>query len=126
MNSRIKVNLFSIASALMMVYYFIGSANILSETICNALYSIAFVIFVSLTIIDFIYKQLNKKSIIMITVFLILSLIMSSISKRMDIYLMLIIGLAFRDIDVDSFLIRDAITKTIITLIIINFTVKIS
>ena len=120
MNSRIKVNLFSIASALMMVYYFIGSANILSETICNALYSIAFVIFVSLTIIDFIYKQLNKKSIIMITVFLILSLIMSSISKRMDIYLMLIIGLAFRDIDVDSFLIRDAITKTIITLIIIN------
>lgn len=120
MNSKIKVNLFSIASALMMVYYFVGSANILSERICNALYSIAFVIFVSITIIDFIYKPLNKKSLLLITVFLILSLIMSSISKRMDIYLMLIIGLAFRDIDVDSFLIRDAITKTIVTIIIVT------
>lgn len=120
MNSRIKVNLFSIASALMMVYYFIGSANILSERICNALYSIAFVVFVSIAIIDFIYKPLNKKSLLLITVFLILSLIMSSISKRMDIYLMLIIGLAFRDIDVDSFLIRDAITKTIITILVVT------
>lgn len=120
MNSKIKVNLFSIASALMMVYYFVGSANILSERICNALYSIAFVIFVSITIIDFIYKPLNKKSLLLITVFLILSLIMSSISKRMDIYLMLIIGLAFRDIDVDPFLIRDAITKTIITILVVT------
>lgn len=120
MNSKLKLNLFSIASGLMMVHYFIGDAMIIPPTLVAATYNVAFIIFVSISVIDFIYKPLNKKSLLFISLFLILSMILYKVSNRNDIYMMLVIGLAFRDIDVGSFLLRDLINKTIVTLIVVG------
>lgn len=119
MNSKLKTNLFAIASGLMMMYYFFSDAYILSSSIVASLYDVAFAIFIAITVIDFIYKPLNKKTLIFITVFLILSLLLYSNSNRNDLYMMLVIGLAFRDIDVDSFLKKDVIIRILVTLTVI-------
>lgn len=120
MNSKLKLNLFSIASGLMMIHYFVGDAMIISPTLVAATYNVAFIIFITIAVIDFIYKPLNKKSLLFISIFLILSMVLYKISNRNDIYMMLVIGLAFRDIDVNSFLLRDMINKIIVTIIVIG------
>lgn len=122
MSQKVKLNIFGIIQLLLMLNLVGGSANILSSTVLSIFYDIAVIMLAVLTVLDLIYKPMNKKTLILVSLLLILSIALSSISQRSDVFLMILLALAFRDVNFDEFLARDLIIRLLITAwIVIKF-----
>lgn len=106
MNYKTKLNLYTLATTLILVrVYFLGSLYPDMLGIISMLMGIGVLLFIS--VYDFIKNPYDKKTIVYISIILVLLLISFYFSHRFKLVMVLLACTSLKDIDFDDFIKRD-------------------
>ncbi len=111
MTSKTKLNIYSIAQILLIIYHAFDSAKLISTDILSTFTSIAKMIFLALLISDFILKPFTKKTLTLSLISILMCIIFTITSRNEEFLLIILAVLAARDINIDKLIFRDLIIR---------------
>lgn len=120
MNSKLKLNLLTIADILLVAicvfdaYEYLPSANFLIN-----ISKVLSVIYVSIIVYDLIHRPFSIKNYIFSFLLIAITLIATIHSEKTKLLLLTLVILSFGDINFDKFIARDTIIRTLETIILI-------
>lgn len=120
MNSKTKLNFLTLGQAVLAIYFYTRSIDLFPKDVIGSFYDVGLLIFGAIAIIDIIYKPINKKTFAFVSILLLLSLVLSITSTRNALFVMILLSLALRDVDIEDFLARDLIIRIAITVIVLT------
>lgn len=114
MNSKVKLNLFTIAQLLIEINFVFNYTGLLSYEKSLFLINISNLIFLVLIIYDFIYKPSDLKTNLKIFLLIIFGYLGSSITNTTYLLNIILAVLAVKDLNIDKILERDLIIRSVL------------
>lgn len=117
MNSKLKLNLLTIAHALFLFFYIFEYVWTYSQIVSfgpiNILRTIGLMILICLSMNDLIYKEFDLRSLIKSVIFFVIAIIVSINSKNYDFLILFLYAFTLKDVNIDKFIYRDLIIRSI-------------
>ncbi len=111
MTSKTKLNIYSIAQLLLILYHIFDLADYVPDVLISFFFKFGKIIFLALIISDFILKPFTKKNLCLSLVVILFSIIFTISSGNEEFLLIALAILAARDLNIDKIIARDLIFR---------------
>lgn len=120
MNSKLKLNLLTIADILLVAICTLDAYEFLpNEYFLTNISKLLCIIYVSIIVYDLIYTSFNIKNYIFSFLLVTITLISTIYGERLKLLIITLLVLSFKNINYEKFIARDTIIRTLETIIVI-------